>query len=91
VARAAAVRPFTGRREKLDIDQPSLEHLVTGTHADIRQVLNLLSTFKLTASAMNYDQAKELYVGDVKRSCPPLPRSDARARCRCALGLPASR
>lgn len=43
--------------------------MVTGTHADIRQVLNLLSTFKLTASAMNYDQAKELYVDNAKLIC----------------------
>ena len=57
-----------GRREHLQLDQQSLEVLVAGTHADIRQVLNLLSTFRLNATAMNYDQAKALCVDKAVRA-----------------------
>ena len=69
---------FRTHSEHLALDQQSLEHLVEGTHADIRQVLNLLSTFRLTANAMTYDQAKDLYAIDLRVA-------DA-ATCSC-LGL----
>ena len=62
--------------ENLQLDQQSLEHLVEGTHADIRQVLNLLSTFRLTSASMTYDQAKDLYGGG----------RGAILSCRCRLG-----
>jgi len=47
-------------REKLQIDTQSLEILVNSTQCDIRQVLNLLSTYRLKNDSMNFDQAKSL-------------------------------
>lgn len=39
-----------------------LDELVTGANSDIRQVLNMLSTFKLAKSDMDFDEGKRLYV-----------------------------
>lgn len=71
--------------ERLDIDQQSLEHLVEGTHTDIRQVLNLLSTFRLTGAAMNYDQAKTL-CGVPRPTILPAPRA-ASCDLPCSGGV----
>ena len=40
-----------------------VDELVKGTNSDIRQVLNMLSTFKLGRSEMDFDESKQLYVG----------------------------
>lgn len=37
-----------------------VDELIKGTNSDIRQVLNMLSTFKLGQSEMNFDQSKDL-------------------------------
>lgn len=48
-------------KEGLSIQPNALEELVTSTHADIRQILNLLSTYKLTQQNLSFDQSKSLY------------------------------
>lgn len=49
-------------REKLKIPANVIDQLVAGTQADIRQIINMMSTYKLTADAMNFDEGKALYV-----------------------------
>ena len=39
-----------------------LDQLVASSQSDIRQVLNMLSTWKLSSSTMDYDEGKELFV-----------------------------
>lgn len=48
------------RREKLKIPPNVVDELVKGVNSDIRQVLNMLSTFKLGKSEMNFDEGKHL-------------------------------
>lgn len=38
-----------------------IDQLVTGAQSDIRQVLNMLSTWKLSSDAMDFDEGKDLY------------------------------
>lgn len=38
-----------------------LDQLVAGAQSDIRQVLNMLSTWKLSHDSMDFDEGKELY------------------------------
>ncbi|KAF1963096.1 DNA replication factor C, large subunit [Byssothecium circinans] len=48
-------------REKLPKMPPSvLSALIEGTHADIRQVVNMLSTAKLDQASMDFDKGKEM-------------------------------
>ena len=47
-------------REGLKIPPQVLDGLIEGTHADIRQVINMLSTVKLDNQNLNYDQGKEM-------------------------------
>ncbi|OKL61685.1 hypothetical protein UA08_02990 [Talaromyces atroroseus] len=47
-------------RENLKIPPPVLDSLISGTGADIRQVINMLSTVKLDQKTLDYDQGKEL-------------------------------
>lgn len=43
--------------------QPTvIDELVRGANSDIRLVLNMLSTYKLSQAEMDFDQGKELYV-----------------------------
>lgn len=49
-------------REKLKVPANVVDQLVAGTQADIRQVINMLSTYKLTADTMDFDEGKALYV-----------------------------
>ena len=39
-----------------------VDELITGSQSDIRQVLTMLSTWKLSRNDMNFDEGKELYV-----------------------------
>ncbi|KAJ9101197.1 hypothetical protein QFC21_003416 [Naganishia friedmannii] len=48
------------RREKLKIDSNSVDQLVASTQADIRQILNLLSTWKLSRTDMSFEESKEI-------------------------------
>jgi replication factor C subunit 1 len=47
-------------REGLKIPPPVLDGLIEGTHADIRQVINMLSTARLDQQGLNFDQGKEM-------------------------------
>lgn len=47
-------------REKLKIPPPVLDGLIEGTHADIRQVINMLSTAKLDQQNLDYDKGKQM-------------------------------
>ena len=49
-------------REKLKVPANVIDQLITGAQSDIRQVLNMLSTWKLSNDAMDYDEGKELWV-----------------------------
>lgn len=39
-----------------------MDQLVEGVNGDIRQVLNMLSTWKLSHDAIDFDEGKQLYV-----------------------------
>ena len=39
-----------------------VDQLVLGAQSDIRQVLNMLSTWKLSSNSIDFDEGKELYV-----------------------------
>lgn len=39
-----------------------VDELITGSQSDIRQILTMLSTWKLSRNDMNFDEGKELYV-----------------------------
>ncbi|KAJ5702993.1 Replication factor C subunit 1 [Penicillium malachiteum] len=47
-------------REKINITPPVLDSLIEGTHADIRQVINMLSTAKLSQESLDFDQGKQM-------------------------------
>ena len=47
-------------REKLKIPPNVVNALIEGSHADIRQVINMLSTAKLDQDAMDFDSGKEM-------------------------------
>ena len=50
-------------KEKMQIPANVIDELVTGVGSDIRQVLNMLSTWKLHNDTMDYEAGKMLYVG----------------------------
>ena len=47
-------------REKLRVPPNVINALIEGSHADIRQVINMLSTAKLDQDAMDFDSGKEM-------------------------------
>jgi replication factor C subunit 1 len=47
-------------REKMKIPANVIDQLVAGAQSDIRQVLNMLSTWKLGSDSMDFDEAKNL-------------------------------
>jgi replication factor C subunit 1 len=47
-------------REKLNIPTNVLEQLIIGAQSDIRQVLNMISTWKLSRNDMSFDESKTL-------------------------------
>jgi replication factor C subunit 1 len=47
-------------REKMKIPANVVDQLITGAQSDIRQVLNMLSTWKLSSDAMGFDESKAL-------------------------------
>ena len=47
-------------RENMKIPANVLDQLVAGAQSDIRQVLNMLSTWKLSSDTMNFDEGKHL-------------------------------
>ncbi|TIC28236.1 DNA replication factor C, large subunit [Wallemia mellicola] len=47
-------------KEKMKLDSNVVDQLISGSQSDIRQVINMISTWKLLSNTMNYDQGKEL-------------------------------
>lgn len=47
-------------REKMKVPPNVINALIEGSHADIRQVINMLSTAKLDQDAMDFDSGKEM-------------------------------
>ncbi|GAA6031539.1 hypothetical protein JCM8097_006509 [Rhodosporidiobolus ruineniae] len=47
-------------KEGLKVDNKVVDQLVAGSQADIRQIINMLATYKLAAKTMDYDQSKAL-------------------------------
>lgn len=47
-------------REKLNIPVTVINALIEGSHADIRQIINMLSTAKLDQEAMDFDAGKKM-------------------------------
>ncbi|GAA5883791.1 hypothetical protein JCM16303_002375 [Sporobolomyces ruberrimus] len=47
-------------KEGLKIDGKVVDQLVQGSQSDIRQIVNMLATYKLGAKALDYDQSKKL-------------------------------
>jgi replication factor C subunit 1 len=49
-------------REKIKLAPNVMDSLIEGANSDVRQVLNMLSTWKLSHDAMDFGQGKELSV-----------------------------
>ncbi|KAJ7123060.1 replication factor RFC1 C terminal domain-containing protein [Mycena epipterygia] len=47
-------------KEKMQIPANVIDQLVAGSQSDIRQVLNMLSTWRLSSNTMNFDEGKTL-------------------------------
>lgn len=47
----------------MNIPPNVIEQLINGSQSDIRQVLNMLSTWKLSKGSMDFEESKQLYVG----------------------------
>lgn len=47
-------------REKLKLPPHVIDALIEGTHADIRQIINMISTAKLDQDAMSFDEGKSM-------------------------------
>ncbi|KAG0747208.1 hypothetical protein G6F62_002034 [Rhizopus arrhizus] len=47
-------------KEKLDIKPNAIDELVASTQNDIRQIINILSTYRLNKTSMAYDDAKQV-------------------------------
>ncbi|OJA19955.1 hypothetical protein AZE42_03718 [Rhizopogon vesiculosus] len=47
-------------KEKTKIPANVVDQLISGSQSDIRQVLNMLSTWRLSSSSMDFDEAKDL-------------------------------
>ena len=47
-------------REGIKIPPQVLDGLIAGTHADIRQVINMISTVKLDQQSLDYDKGKQM-------------------------------
>ena len=52
-------------RENVKIPPNVIDQLTSSARSDIRQVLNMLSTYFLSAKNIDYDQGKALYVNPV--------------------------
>jgi DNA polymerase III delta prime subunit len=48
-------------KEKMQIPANVVDELITGVGSDVRQVLNMLSTWKLHNDTMGFDEGKMLY------------------------------
>lgn len=59
-ASAHTLTPRLARREGLKLDGKVVDQLVQGSQSDIRQIINMLATYKLGAQAISFDQGKAL-------------------------------
>ncbi|RCI04017.1 hypothetical protein CU098_011383 [Rhizopus stolonifer] len=55
-------------KEKLNISPNAIDELVAATQNDIRQIINILSTYRLKETDMSYDQAKTVGKNNQKHS-----------------------
>ncbi|KAG8815000.1 hypothetical protein FRC17_000901 [Serendipita sp. 399] len=55
-------------KEKINISGPVIEELIAGAQSDIRQILNMLSTWKLSKGSMDFDESKQLTQSNQKYS-----------------------
>ncbi|KAF9530949.1 purine nucleotide binding protein [Crepidotus variabilis] len=55
-------------KEKLKLPANVVDQLITGAQSDIRQVLNMLSTWKLSSDSMDFDEGKNLAKMNEKHS-----------------------
>jgi replication factor C subunit 1 len=60
LATALIISPTS--REKMQIPANVVDQLVAGSQSDIRQVLNMLSTWRLSSNTMTFDEGKTLSV-----------------------------
>lgn len=49
-------------REGIKLPANVIDQLVEGTHSDIRQIINMLSTYSTTQSTMSFEEGKDLLV-----------------------------
>ena len=49
------------QKEGLQLGPNVIGELVSSTSADIRQIINLLSTYRLNHSSMTFDESKQVY------------------------------
>lgn len=49
-------------REGMKVPANVVDQLVKGAQSDIRQVINMLSTWRLSSETMDFDEGKQLYV-----------------------------
>jgi hypothetical protein len=54
---------ISSRREGIKLDATVVGQLVEGANADIRQIINMLSTWKLQQNTMSFDEGKNLCDG----------------------------
>lgn len=47
-------------REKMDVKPNVVDELIQGAQSDIRQIINMLSTWKLSNNSMDFDEGKNL-------------------------------
>ncbi|KAK9247244.1 replication factor RFC1 C terminal domain-containing protein [Lipomyces tetrasporus] len=60
---AAAIRSrilSIAYREGMKVTTQVIDQLVQGSHSDIRQIINLLSTFRVSGTQMDFDQGKAM-------------------------------
>ncbi|KDR74292.1 hypothetical protein GALMADRAFT_71171, partial [Galerina marginata CBS 339.88] len=55
-------------KEKMKVPANVIDQLINGAQSDIRQVLNMLSTWKLSNDAMDFDEGKDLAKMNQKHS-----------------------
>lgn len=46
----------------MKVEGKVMDQLVNGSQSDIRQIVNMLSTWKLSAGPMDFDAGKKLWV-----------------------------
>lgn len=57
-------------REGMKVPANVVDQLIQGSQSDIRQVLNMLSTWKLSSDSMDFDESKSLWVLTIVTGCP---------------------